>query len=38
MGLCYYNSLDESPKALPYLKKAAKKTTAKKSSSKKKNK
>lgn len=29
MGMCYYNSLDESPKALPYLKKAAKKITDK---------
>jgi len=29
MGMCYYNSLDESPKALPYLKKASKKTTDK---------
>ncbi len=29
MGLCYYNSLDESPKALPYLKKASKKATDK---------
>ena len=27
MGMCYYNSIDESPKALPYLKKAAKKST-----------
>ena len=25
MGLCWYNSIDESPKALPYLKKASKK-------------
>ncbi|MBI4930394.1 MAG: PD40 domain-containing protein [Bacteroidetes bacterium] len=24
MGMCYYNSIDESPKALPFLKKAAK--------------
>src|ERR1035438_2446187 len=24
MGMCYYNSIDESPKALPYLKKASK--------------
>lgn len=29
MGMCYYNSLDESPKALPYLKKASKKITDK---------
>ena len=29
MGMCYYNSLDESPKALPYLKKASKKITGK---------
>lgn len=29
MGMCYYNSLDETPKALPYLKKASKKTTDK---------
>ncbi|HEY4800870.1 MAG TPA: hypothetical protein VII99_17460, partial [Bacteroidia bacterium] len=24
MGMCYYNSLDESPRALPFLRKAAK--------------
>lgn len=29
MGMCYYNSPDESPKALPYLKKASKKITDK---------
>ncbi|MEK6616090.1 MAG: tetratricopeptide repeat protein, partial [Bacteroidota bacterium] len=29
MGMCYYNSLDESPKALSYLKKAAKKISGK---------
>ncbi len=29
MGMCYYNSLDEQPKALPYLKKAVKNLTLK---------
>ena len=29
MGLCYYNSIDEQPKALPYLKKAVKYLSAK---------
>lgn len=29
MGMCYYNSLDETPKALPYLKKASVRTTDK---------
>jgi len=27
MGMCYYNSIDETPKALPYLKKASKQIT-----------
>lgn len=29
MGMCWYNSIDESPKALPYFKKAAKKLSDK---------
>lgn len=29
MGMCWYNSIDDSPKALPYLKKASKKMSDK---------